>query len=233
MRALVLAGLTITMPARANDPSAETAAPGASSATELKRSGIFAEVALGPGFFYARTAADDARTFTGASIAGQFVLGGTPARGLVLAGAYFRDEILGMSASDEVVDGDEPELEDVGFSLDRFGLFADIFPDPDGGLHFQGLAAVGVLNTRRPGGDADDPGGLLISVAGGYAWGLGGAFYLGPLVRLTYAPLTSDETSQGDDLTRVFSPALLVTATFHGTVNSRVGSLASSSPASP
>jgi hypothetical protein len=205
-------------PARAAVAPGTTLAPAprdAASSPTGRRRGFFIEAAMGPGFFFARTSAADARTFTGGSLAVQVALGGTIARGFVLGGAYMHDEIFGMSSSDEITDGDEPNLDGVGFSLQRVGLFGDFFPDPTGGLHFQGFAGLGVLNTRRRGVSADDPDGPILSLAGGYSWRLGSSSYVGALVRLTAAPFSSSETTQGEDSTNVVTPALLGTATFH------------------
>jgi hypothetical protein len=203
-------------PEPAESPRETPEPPPAPPEPELIRRGFYAHLALGPGFFYARTSnPEDARTFTGGSVALQVALGGTPARGFVLGGAYFRDEIVGMRASDEVIDGDEPDLDGVGFSLDRFGVFADVFPDPAGGLHFQGFLGYGALNTRRPQGDADDPSGPVFSAAAGYEWRLGRHGHMGVLLRVTYAPFTSRETFLQEDATTVLTPALLGTATFH------------------
>jgi hypothetical protein len=144
-------------------------------------------------------------------------MGGRIGKGVVFGGAYFRDQGLSLSVEDEVTDGDEPQLEDTTFSLDRVGPFLEWYPNPDGGLHFQALLAWGDFNMHRPDGiEVDDPSGLFMSLAAGYEWFVDERWRVGALARLTYAPLDVSETAAGTNTSvDLFSPSLLLNATYH------------------
>lgn len=179
-----------------------------------KPSGFFAHLALGGGYFHAGSGADDdRRTFSGGTFSGQLAMGGRIAGKTLVGGAYLHDEVLGLSSSDEVLDGDEPTLQGVGFSLWAIGFFADVPLGVEPGLHFQMLLGVGTLAVARPdeGNDVDDPNGLLVNLGVGYDFRVGRHLALGALLRASYSSQDVEENNGTDVL--AFVPALLLTAT--------------------
>lgn len=177
-----------------------------------KPSRFFAHLALGGGYFHASSGAqEDRRVFSGGTFSGQLAMGGRVGRKTLIGGAYLHDQVLGLSSTDEVIDGDEPTLEGVSFALWAIGFFADIPVQVEPGLHFQMLLGIGTLAVARNGGNVDDPNGLLVNLGVGYDFRVGQHLALGALLRASYSPQDVDEISGTSVL--VFAPALLLTAT--------------------
>ena len=178
-----------------------------------KPSRFFAHVALGGGYFHAGSGAqDDTRTFSGGTFSGQLALGGRIGGKTLVGGAYLHDQVLGLSSSDEVLDGDEPTLQGVAFSLWAIGFFADVPLQVDPGLHFQMLFGIGTLAVaRNDGSDIDDPNGLLVNFGVGYDFRVGRHLALGALLRASYSSQDVEENTGTNVL--AFVPALLLTAT--------------------
>ena len=129
---------------------------------------------------------------------------------MALAGAFLRDQVVGLRSKDQRIDGDEPNLQDVTFGLWAVGFLVDFAMEREPGLHVQALAGVGALSVSRTSGDPDDPTGLMASLAAGYDFKVGQDLALGALLRATYAPLDANEVS--GTTVHVLVPALLLTA---------------------
>jgi hypothetical protein len=155
---------------------------------------------------------EDTRTFSGGTFSGQLAMGGRIGKKTLIGGAYLHDEVFGLSASDEVLDGDEPTLRDVSFALWAIGFFADVPVAVDPGLHFQMLLGIGTLAVARDQSSGiDDPSGMLVNLGVGYDFRVGRHVALGALLRASYSPQDVEESTG----TNVFAfvPALLLTAT--------------------
>ena len=78
----------------------------------------------------------------------------------------------------------------------RTGVFADDYLDPQaGGLHVVGFLEWGGLEASVGGNvGGSDPTGALFTVGGGYAFWMADEWSIGPLLRLTYAPLSLNDT---------------------------------------
>jgi hypothetical protein len=178
-----------------------------------KPSRFFAHLGLGGGYFHASSGVpEDRRAFSGGTLSGQLAMGGRIGQKTLIGGAYLHDEVLGLSSSDEVLDGDEPTLRGVSFSLWAIGFFADIPVEIDPGLHFQMLLGIGTLAVARDeASDIDDPSGLLVNLGVGYDFRVGRHLALGALLRASYSPQDVEENSGTSVL--AFVPALLLTAT--------------------
>lgn len=193
-------------------PAAPTAATNAGSPP--KRSHLFSTLQLGGGYFHATSGADpDLRSFRGGTISGLLAVGGRLGRtsNVALAGAFLRDQVLGLRSRDQRIDGDEPNLADVTFGLWAIGLLLDVATQTEPGLHFQAFAGVGALSASRNVGDPDDPTGLMASVAAGYDFRVGARWAVGGLLRATYAPLDVREST--GTVVYITVPALLLTVT--------------------
>lgn len=145
-------------------------------------------------------------------------IGGTPSPGVVLGGAVLVNKVFALSSKDDVIDGDEPTLDGVSFSLNALGAFLDFYPNPKSGLDFHAFVGVGKLATTRPGPtNIDDPGGVILSGGVGYEWFIAEELSLGVHARLTGGSLDVSETGNSTSTTTVtvLVPALLVAATYH------------------
>ena len=184
--------------------------------------GFFVRAAVGPGFFAGWSGtAPDTRHFTGVTMSVDLAVGGTPARGLIIGGAYQMAHVFALAAKDDVINGNEPSLNGVTFSLVALGVFADYYPDPEEGLHFLGFVGTGELGVSRPNnnntGTTASPGGVVVAAGGGYEWFVGQNLSIGVLARATLGLLSVQETfstNQDTSVTAVI-PSLLATGTYN------------------
>jgi hypothetical protein len=135
-------------------------------------------------------------------------LGGTIGP-VALGGGFFSDYAPSPSAS--VDGGSSVELEDVTMYLVGIGMFADIYPNPNEGLHFLPFVGWGGLETTYQ-GDAggSDPTGLVMSLGVGYDFWVSNEWSVGVMGRFAYAPLSRDQATF-----TTIAPALLATFTYH------------------
>lgn len=198
-------------------PPLADAPPGSSHARRKRYEGFYARIALGPGYANAKTDDSvDTRTITGAAASLSLSLGGRVSPYVAFGAAYRRDRLFAVRSRDEVLDGDEPDLTDTWFSIDRAGLFLELFPDPDGGWAIGGFLGYGDFNSHRPdGAEADDPSGWFLGLGVGHDWALSERWHAGVRVRLDYSAMTVDETGTGDRDVRLIAPALSASAAFY------------------
>jgi hypothetical protein len=200
-------------PAPVESPQAEVSPPPPQrTEAAVKRKRFYGTLQLGGGYFHATSGSDDdSRRFSGGTISGLLAIGGRVGqqRNVALAGAFLRDQVVGLRSKDQRIDGDEPNLDDVTFGLWAVGFLVEAAAQREPGLHFQVLLGVGGLSVSRPSGDPDDPTGLMASLAAGYDFKVGNDWSLGALLRATYAPLDVDEVS--GTTVRIVVPALLLT----------------------
>jgi hypothetical protein len=214
-RVAVLTALTWAPAAWAQAPGEpSTSAPETAELPPPKRRArFFSTLQLGGGYFHATSGSSaDRRRFSGGTVSGMLGFGGRVgrARQFAVGGAVLLDKVYGLRAHDAVIDGDEPHLDDVSFSLWALGFLADFAPDPELGLHFQGMAGLALISVSRPGSDPRYPFGLMGSLGVGYDLSVTKRLALGGLLRVTYAPLHVQDTPGTDVATLV--PALLLTA---------------------
>lgn len=106
-----------------------------------------------------------------------FLVGGTPAPGLVVGGGVLLQEAFSPSYSERGPSGP------VGFGM--LGPMIDAFPNPAGGFHVGGLVGLSRVGLDDAHGNAS--GGLGLSVWAGYMWWASSDWSLGGLVRLSAA----------------------------------------------
>lgn len=180
-----------------------------SSDPDAPHSRFMASVGLGGGWFRATSGtSDDTRTFHGGVGAGHFALGSRISRYLSLGGGYWRSHVFHLTAKDEVLDGDEPDLDDVRFGLNQIAFFLDVYACPDGGFRAELLAGLGWLHVSR---GADDPSGVMWGLGAGYDVRVNPAVLLGGMLGVTYGDLAVNENN-GTDVS-VFVPTLKLVAT--------------------
>lgn len=181
--------------------------------------GLFFRVSLGPGLFQGSSGnSPDYRSFTAGAVAIDAAIGGAPGRGFILGAAFQTNRFFSLSSSDEIEDGDEPNLSDVSFSVTGLSLFADYYPEPTDGLHFLASVGMGWLGVSRSDDFSErDPSGVLMGLGGGYEWFVGPNFSLGVLLRGSLGLFSVSETGTNGSSTSVtvFIPALLATATYN------------------
>jgi hypothetical protein len=136
-----------------------------------------------------------------------FLIGGSVIPGLAVGGGFTLDH---ASSPTYTIDGQELELADVSQMLLSIGPFVDFYPDPQGGLHFQGMVGWGGVETSSSGNvGGSDPTGVVFTLGGGYNFFFADEWSVGALARLSYASLSLNDTSYS-----ALSPALLVDVTF-------------------
>jgi len=149
---------------------------------------------------------------TGGGLALDLMLGGTLSPGFVLGGSLFI-----TTASKPNIEGPEVSGEiDGSLGSVMLLLFADVFPDPKGGLNVGGGLGFDAVSLTDDANE-DDP--LELSGFGGAAWvGYGGwvgdEWQLGGLLRLA-GSLTDGDESGFDYKARTGSVALLFSALYH------------------
>jgi hypothetical protein len=152
---------------------------------------------------------------TGAGLTGEFLIGGTPAPGFVIGGGT-----MGFTVFDPKfeVNGQEQNTTADSVNLSMIGLFVDVYPNPEQGLHIQGMIGYAQLSSDETDSDDERPGGLGLSVGVGYEWWVGEQWGVGILGKLAYASTKIDGTVGGTSVDITYTtvaPALLFTATLH------------------
>lgn len=124
----------------AEDPVADRAvAPPRRSPGARRHDGFYLRLSLGGGTLGARGERYDQYgvrsdyDFRGNMLSGDVMVGGTPAAGLVLGGAYLGDYAATQRDREQSADGD------AGMSFAIVGPFIDFFPDPTSGFHVGGM----------------------------------------------------------------------------------------------
>lgn len=175
---------------------------------------IYLQLGVGPGLFRAHNSSiSDERHFTGGSVSGHFVVGGRAGRIVALGAAYVHDQIFSLSAKDELIDGDEPNLEHTNIGIDSLGFFTDLSVPSARGLHFPLYMGFSVLS-QHTGDDSRSSEATLLMLGGGvgYEFDVGSHFYLGGLLRASVGDYKMREIN-GTEIT-CFVPALMLTATY-------------------
>ncbi len=193
-------------------PSADAARP--ARRPPHYHDGFFFRAALGPGWLRANNASpDDERVFSGMTSSAQVAFGGTLENLVALGGAYLHDEVWGLHVEDELVDGDEPDLDGYHMRMRTLGVFLDFYFGPKSGTHLQAFGGIGTLDVERPSSSSiDDPTGVVVNLGLGHEWWYSDSGLLGVLLALNYGNLQVDE-GQGETSVRTLLPQILMTLT--------------------
>lgn len=187
------------------------------------RQGFFSRFGVGLGVFTASAGApEDRRSYVGLPLSFEAYFGGTLTPWLALGGGYLRDEILALSSSDAVRDGDEPQLDDTSFCLEALSVLISAYPHPRSPFYGTLTVGVGRLYPRGPDDSlraplflppfpipGTDPGGVVFSLGGGYDTWLDEEWAVSVSARVLLAPLGVTENGRDIDVT-VFTPSVLV-----------------------
>jgi len=146
-------------------------------------------------------------TYSGVTFPTGLLLGGTVGP-VAIGGGFFCDYTPGPSVS---VGGESTEVDDASLALIGLGLFADFYPDPHGGLHFQPFVGWGGLEaTYRGNSGGSDPTGLVLAIGAGHDWWVGDEWSIGVMGRFAYGALSMNDVSYS-----TIAPSILATFTFH------------------
>src|SRR5262249_55133890 len=120
--------------------------------------GLLLRFSVGPGLFQASTGrSPDDRTYDGGVVSFEAAIGGSIARGFVIGGTYQLNRAFALSVTDGVIDGDEPDVSKIDFTMHSLSVFADFYPEATEGLHFMALVGEGWLDVSRNGSSFDGP----------------------------------------------------------------------------
>jgi hypothetical protein len=168
--------------------------------------GFHFQVAGGFGYY---SSSSDQQSFSGLTIPGSILLGGTIMPGIAFGGGLVLDR-----ASSPTYEANGVEQDGVVSSqyVVGLGLYIDYYKDATlNGLHIQGFAGWGGLETSFNGNvGGSDPTGLVTHVAVGWEWWLTDQWSGGVMGRLTYAPISLNGTSF-----TTYEPCLVGTLTWH------------------
>jgi hypothetical protein len=185
----------------------------ASSAFALPRTHDGFYLQLDAGLGYLSSSADIQGynlKYSGLSFPTAILLGGTVGP-VVIGGGFVTDYApspsVKMSGGGVTQTGD---LTGAKLYLFSIGLFADIYPDPHSGLHFQPFLGWGGLQMEYQGVTGRSATGLVLAAGVGYDWWVADEWSIGVMGRFGYAPLNLDSVSY-----KTITPALLATFTYH------------------
>lgn len=230
MRPLLL--IALTLPLFARTAAAQPADPQQADPSVHVHDGFYFRIAAGFGAYSEGLRSESAAAYggkvkgrsSGFATLGEFALGGTIAKGLVLGGgAYTAQLVSGTYRTYRDSAGvPPPELDPEVRNFALVGPFFDWYPTPHKGFHLQ--AALGVASLSGVQLDAfpvrdDEPytaigGGIMFGV--GHEWWIGEQWSMGVLGRVMGALLMGKD----DQDVRWYhaagtSPSVLLTVTYH------------------
>jgi hypothetical protein len=171
--------------------------------------GFYAQLGAGLGYYSASGDEPLEESLSGVTIPAQLFLGGSIVSGITLAGGFFLD--YAPSPSYEAAGLDAELSVDISQFILGIGVLVDVYIDPEGGLHFQGFAGWGGLETSVEGDvGGSDPTGLVTFLGGGYDWWIADELSVGVLGRFVIAPISYEEVGF-----LVIEPAVLAVLTYH------------------
>jgi hypothetical protein len=155
----------------------------------MTHDGFYLHIEAGLGYLSTSGDGPIEESFSGLSLDTGLFLGGTVGP-VVIGGGFIYDTVPSPSYS---LNGQDQDLGDTDISLYMIGIgpFVDVYPDPKSGLHFLGFAGWGGLEASVNGNvGGSDPTGLVAILGAGYDFWIADQWSVGPLARLTYAPLS-------------------------------------------
>jgi hypothetical protein len=186
-----------------------------------RHDGFYLRYANGPGLLVDSIdagAAGSAR-LSGLGLTGEFLVGGTPAPGVVLfagsAGALVPSRSAGalVPSPKLTIDGRAVDGPDV-LSLSILGAGADYYFDPEAGWHVQGMLGFATLVPISGGDIGDARSGVGLVLGGGHEWWIGEEWSLGILARVAYCRLGYTDLDLRERH-HLFVPGLIGALTYH------------------
>jgi hypothetical protein len=197
--------------AEPSDERAPEPASGSPAAGDEPGQRLFLRLGLGSGWFGASSGEPrDTRSFSGVPVSVDVQVGGRLSAELCAGVGYLRDEILGLSSEDEVLDGDEPDLRGTSFAMHALGPFLAYAPATSG-PHAFAQVGYGVLGVT--GVETEDPSGPAFALGGGYDWDVDERWAIGAGGRLLIGGLTTEEFGDANDVL-VWIPSVSLSVTY-------------------
>lgn len=171
--------------------------------------GFHFQAQLGLGYYNASIEQPADSGFSGVTFPMGLLFGGSLTKNIVLGGGL----VLDYASSPSVEQGGATiEGADISQFIVGLGAYVDYYLDPaKGGLHFQGYAGWGGLETSSSGNvGGSDPTGLVTYIGGGYDVWISDQWSAGVMGRLLYAPLSINDVS-----VTTIEPAVVGTLTWH------------------
>lgn len=171
--------------------------------------GFHFQLTGGLGYYSASGEAPANQDFSGVTLPGSLLLGGTLFKNFAFGGGLYWD--YAPSPTYEL-NGTEVKNQVSSQSIVGLGLYVDYYLDTQtNGLHVQAFAGWGGLETSFNGNvGGSDPVGLVASLGAGYEWWLSDQWSYGVMGRLLYAPLDINGTAF-----TTYEPAVVGTLTWH------------------
>jgi hypothetical protein len=202
-------------PSDESAPAADSVRPAEATPRTRELMGFTASAAVGPGMFFGNSGlSPDIRRFRGGTVSFAASMGFHLSPEVSLAATYLRDQVFALSARDTVVDGDEPNLDNISFFLSSAGVLLDfeVLKRPE--IHMAVAACRGQLFVDGRGSSSvDNPAGWVFALTSSVEFRIHQLFTVGGAFRFTYAPLSVSEVAP-DRSVNVFIPALLLTARY-------------------
>lgn len=202
-------------PAVAPAPAVPTAPASPQPVPYQSPHGLFLQAGLGGGgFFGANDVSEDRRAFSGFALSWQLLLGGTLHRRWAGGAGVSREHVPSPRARDELIDGDEPNLDEVTLSLTSLVAFMDFHPSKDG-FHAHGQLGFGTLSAdRRTGVQAARDAGVVVALGAGYDFPLEGGLSVGALAQVSYSRQEIWESQFRPVKLDLFFPSVMLTAAY-------------------
>ncbi len=184
-----------------------------------RHDGFYLRFGIGPAYGDVKSkgnlvGADIEATYSGWGPAYELLIGGTLGSGFVLGGGFVGQDIQDPDITIDLADSASASgvAEDETLGVVVLGMFADWFPNPEGGAHFGGMVGIGGVGLK--GDDDTSSTGLGVSLWGGYDFWVGEQWSLGPEARIVAVSAQRDVAGQNFDDTAT-SLELMFTALYH------------------
>ena len=184
-------------------------APAHADSKPKTHDGFHFQTQLGLGYY--KASIDDAAdsNISGTTIPIAFLFGGNVSSKLIIGGGLVLDRAPSPSFESN---GTSFTPDGVTQYIVGLGAYADYYMDPvKNGLHFQGYAGWGGLETSNNGNaGGSDPTGLVTYIGGGYDWWISDQWSAGVMGRLLYGPFSQNSIS-----VTTIEPAVVGALTWH------------------
>ena len=180
--------------------------------------GFYLRMAIGPAYVFLNSdvtigTASASGSVSGPGLAGELMLGGTVAPGLVVGGGS-QGAVLpsGASGTIKASDGTSSDLKTTETGVgNMIGPFADYYFKPQDGLHAQLL--LGYAQYQAGSSDSGKSSGFGVSAGFGNEWWVADEWSIGVLGRLQYFSLKG--SGAGTPTLTAYVPAALISFTYH------------------
>jgi len=157
---------------------------------------------------------------SGGGVGTEIAIGGSPSPGFAIAGAILNHTFFDPTFE---VQGTELDTSNGAARLTAIGVLAQLYPNPEQGLFFQGFLGYAEGDYEFDIGgytESSETGtGFAAALGIGYDFWVGEQWSLGPAARVTYSKLTYDETTisgtSAKDEWSVWIPTVLFGVSYH------------------